>query len=49
VRRLFWLGLGLGAGVAAAIGASRWARRQASRVAPASLAREAKGGLVDLA
>jgi hypothetical protein len=48
VRRLFWLGLGLGAGAAAGIGATRWARRQADKVAPANLAREARGGLLDL-
>jgi hypothetical protein len=48
VRRLFWLGLGLGAGAAAAIGASRWTRRQAEKVSPVNIAREAKGGLLDL-
>jgi len=48
VRRLFWLGLGLGAGAAAVIAAGRFARRQAGRVSPATLAREAKGGLLDL-
>ena len=47
MRRLFWLGLGLGAGAAAVIGASRWTRRQAGRVSPVSIAREAKGGLLD--
>jgi hypothetical protein len=47
VRRLFWLGLGLGAGAAAAIGASRWTRRQAEKVSPVSIAREAKGGILD--
>ena len=48
MRRVFWLGLGLGAGAAAAIVATRWARRQAERVAPSNLIREAKGSLVDL-
>ncbi len=48
VRRGFWVALGLGAGATSAIMASRWARKQAVRVAPATLAREAKGGLLDL-
>ena len=42
------MALGLGAGAASAVMASRWARKQAVRVAPATLAREAKGGLLDL-
>jgi len=41
--------LGLGAGVASAILASRFVRRQTAKVAPANLAREARGGMVDLA
>jgi hypothetical protein len=49
VRRLFWLALGLGAGAAGAIVTLRFARRQAEKVAPARIAREAKGGLMDLA
>jgi hypothetical protein len=40
--------LWLGAGATSAVMASRWARKQAVRVAPATLAREAKGGLLDL-
>ena len=48
VRRGFWVALGLGAGAAGAVLMSRWARKQAGRVAPATLAREAKGGLLDL-
>jgi hypothetical protein len=48
VRRAFWVALGLGAGATSAILASRWARRQANKVAPRTLAREAKGGLLDL-
>ena len=48
MRRLFWLGLGLGAGAAAVIAASRWTRRQANKVSPVTIAREAKGGLLDL-
>ena len=47
-RRGFWVSLGLGAGATSAIMASRWARKKAVRVAPATLAREAKGGLLDL-
>jgi hypothetical protein len=49
VRRLFWLALGLGAGAAGAIVTLRFARRQAEKVAPARIAREARGGLMDLA
>lgn len=48
MRRGFWVALGLGAGATGAILASRWTRRQAKRVAPATIAREAKGGLLDL-
>ena len=48
VRRGFWVALGLGAGATGAVIASKWARKQAGRVAPATLAREAKGGLFDL-
>ena len=48
MRRGFWVALGLGAGATGAILAGRWGRRQAQRVAPQSLAREAKGGILDL-
>jgi hypothetical protein len=48
VRRLFWLAFGLGAGATGAVLTSRWTRRQAKRVQPQTLAREAKGGLLDL-
>ena len=48
VRRGFWVALGLGAGATSAVIASRWARKKADRVAPATIAREAKGGLLDL-
>jgi hypothetical protein len=48
MRRLFWLAAGVGAGVAGAVLTSRWARRQAERMAPARLARQAGGGLVEL-
>jgi len=49
VRRLFWAALGLGAGMAGAVMTARFARRQADKVAPSRIAREAKGGLMDLA
>ncbi len=49
MRRIFWLALGLGAGATGAVMTLRFARRQAQRVAPANLAREARGGLMDLA
>jgi hypothetical protein len=49
VRRLFWVALGLGAGAASAILATRFVRKQTAKVAPATLAREARGGMVDLA
>jgi hypothetical protein len=49
VRRLFWVALGLGAGAASAIIASRFVRKQTAKVAPATLAREARGGMMDLA
>ena len=43
------MALGLGAGAAGAIIASRFVRRQATKVAPANLAREARGSMLDLA
>jgi hypothetical protein len=48
LRRGFWIALGLGAGAASAVIVSRWTRKQAQRVAPSALAREARGGLLDL-
>jgi hypothetical protein len=48
VRRLFWLAVGLGAGATGAIMAGRFARRQVERAKPQAIAREAKGGLLDL-
>ncbi len=48
MKRGFWVALGLGAGATGAILASRWTRKQATRVAPQTIAREAKGGLLDL-
>jgi hypothetical protein len=49
MRRLFWLAVGLGAGVAGAVMTMRMARRQAEKLAPSRVAREAKAGLMDLA
>ena len=49
MRRPFWVALGLGAGAVGAIMTMRFARKQAERVAPSRLAREAKGGIMDLA
>ena len=48
MRRLFWLAFGLGAGATGAVLASRWTRKQADRVKPQAIAREAKGGILDL-
>ena len=48
MRRLFWVGLGLGFGAVGAVMASRWTRRQVQRAKPQALAREARGGLLDL-
>jgi hypothetical protein len=48
VKRAFWVALGLGAGATGAVLAGRWTRKQAQRVAPQTLAREAKGGIMDL-
>jgi hypothetical protein len=48
VKRSFWISLGLGAGAAGALVASRWTRAQARKVAPATLAREAKTGALEL-
>ncbi len=49
MRRAFWLGLGLGAGAVGAVLGTRFVRRQAEKVAPATIAREARGGIMDLA
>ena len=49
MRRLFWVALGLGVGVAGAVMTGRFVRRQTERVAPANLAREARGGVMDVA
>ena len=48
MRRVFWLALGLGAGATGALMTARFARRQMDKVAPATVAREARGGLLEL-
>ncbi len=48
MRRLFWLALGLGAGAVGAVLTARFARKQVEKVAPSTLAREARGGMMDL-
>jgi len=48
VRRLFWLALGLGAGAAGAVLTTRFAKKQMQKVAPSTIAREARGGLLQL-
>ena len=48
MRRGFWVALGLGAGATGAVIASRWTKKQAQRVAPQTLVREAKSGILDL-
>jgi len=48
MRRAFWVALGLGAGATGAILASRWTRKQVEKAKPQALARETKGGLLDL-
>jgi hypothetical protein len=47
VKRAFWVALGLGAGATGAVVTSRWAKKQAGKVAPTTIAREAKGGLLE--
>jgi len=49
VRRLFWIAVGLGAGAVGAVMTMRFARKQADKVAPSRIARQAKGGIMDLA
>jgi hypothetical protein len=48
VKRGFWVALGLGAGATGAILAGRWGKKQANRVAPQTVVREAKGGILEL-
>lgn len=49
MKRLFWLAVGVGAGAVGAVMAARFARKQVEKVSPATLAREARGGMMDLA
>lgn len=48
MRRIFWLAMGLGAGATSAVMASRWARRQARRMAPPTLARQFGRSIQDM-
>ena len=48
MRRLSWLAVGVGFGAMSAILASRWTRRQVERAKPQAIAREARGGILDL-
>ncbi|MFB3737972.1 MAG: hypothetical protein ACE14W_03275 [Candidatus Velamenicoccus archaeovorus] len=48
MKRLFWLFVGLGAGAAGAVMTARFARKQMEKVAPSTIAREARGGLLEL-
>lgn len=48
MKRLFWIALGLGAGAVGAVLTARFARKQVEKVAPSTLAREARGGMMDL-
>ena len=48
IRRLFWMAFGVGLGATTAVIASRWTRKQAKKAAQATIAREARGGLLDL-
>ena len=48
MKRGFWVALGLGAGATGAILAGRWGKKQANRVAPQTVIREAKGGIFEL-
>ena len=48
MRRLFWLAVGVGFGAVSAVMASRWTRKQVRRASPQAIAREARGGILDL-
>lgn len=48
MKRLFWIALGLGAGAVGAVLTARFARKQMDKVAPSTLAREARGGMMEL-
>jgi hypothetical protein len=47
VRRIFWLALGLGAGAAGVVMSARFAKKQVKNV-PTAVAREARGGIIEL-
>ena len=47
MKRGFWVALGLGAGATGTVIATRWTKKQAKKVAPATIAREARGGLFE--
>ena len=48
MKRIFWLALGLGAGATGAVLASRWAKKQTQKMAPANIARNTQAGLLNL-
>ncbi len=48
MRRSFWVAFGMGLGAATAILGTRWTRRQVEKAKPKAIAREAKGGILDL-
>lgn len=48
MRRIFWLAMGLGAGATAALLMARWTRRQAERISPPNLARQAGETIQDV-
>jgi hypothetical protein len=48
VRRPCWVALGVGFGAGGAILVSRWTRRQVRRAKPTVIARQARGGLLEL-
>ena len=48
IRRLFWLAFGVGLGATTAVVTTRWTRTQVRKAAPQTIAREARGGLLDL-
>jgi hypothetical protein len=47
MKRVFWLALGLGAGAAGVVVSARFAKKQAKSV-PTAVAREARGGIMEL-
>lgn len=48
MRRSFWVAFGAGLGAVTAILGARWTRRQVEKAKPKAIAREAKGGILDL-